>query len=203
MPTQNYPFIVLEGTHGAGKTTIANALSTSCGFQSLQTPFPHYDSVREYIHSHAYGVSRFLFYLASIVDASHEISKVLARGPVVCDRYIYSSIASCHLDYGLDVAYLQSIQASVCSEILLPDRVFFLHVDRKERQERLRLRPKDKPYYITNSDPVRADSLEDIHMRYFYNPETWKIIDTTSQEIDETVQLIKSALISSPPTIRT
>lgn len=197
MPTQNYPFIVLEGTHGAGKTTIANALSVNCGFQSLQTPSPFYDSVREYIHADAHGVSRFLFYLASIVDASHEISKLLKHGPVVCDRYIYSSIAGCHLDYGLEVAYLQSIQASVCSEILLPDKVFFLHVDRNQRQERLKQRPKVKPYYKANSDLDRAEALEKIHMEYFFNQNNWDYIDTTDKTVDEVVQEITFSLNAS------
>ena len=36
--------------------------------------------------------ARFLFYLASVVDASAKIEKALTRRPVVCDRFIATTL---------------------------------------------------------------------------------------------------------------
>ncbi|MFH0785155.1 MAG: deoxynucleoside kinase [Pseudomonadota bacterium] len=193
-----YHFIVLEGTHCAGKTTIAKELKSKHGFHALRTPPENYDMLRSYMHKQASGFSRFLFYLASIIDTSKIIENLLKTGPVVCDRYIYSTIAACNYDYKIEIDYLKSILGTVISEIILPSKTFLIKVNEFERITRLKKRgafdtkiPLDQ---INNTDITRGKELEKIHEKYFYDPDNWIIINISHQSINESVANILNHL---------
>ena len=101
LPKRNF-FLVIEGIDGVGKTTIAQAISKRVGAIYVKTPLPlieHFSfgnvSLRQHIDSYAYTspITRFMFYLYTVAEASNYIKSKLATNNVVCDRYLSSTIA--------------------------------------------------------------------------------------------------------------
>ena len=181
-------FVVLEGTHCVGKTALAQMLSKRFGFYSVRTPPSVYDPLRDYMHREATGISRFLFYMAGNADASREIQQALKTQPVVCDRYLASTIAACHIDYGVELPRLQSIVEAMGDALVRPDKVFFLRASMEERSKRLKPKLEQlQPY------ERRIALLEETHLAIM-DPHTWTIIDTTSYSIEKVLQLILASI---------
>jgi len=98
-------FIAIEGIDGSGKTTIALKLKESLeeeGFQVYYTYEPSKGPIGDIIRKHVFNVEvrpnpyiEALLFAADRIDhLEKEIIPALNRGNVViCDRYLYSSIA--------------------------------------------------------------------------------------------------------------
>jgi len=96
-------FIVIDGIDGAGKSTVAEMLASTLGYQYLKSPGKEFSGVREYFENPDLMLARFYFYAATTLYLSETIRQELSAGnSVVCDRYIYSTIAY-HRAMGLDI----------------------------------------------------------------------------------------------------
>ncbi|MCL4397430.1 AAA family ATPase [Patescibacteria group bacterium] len=102
MPEDQPKFIVLEGISGSGKTAVGKLLSQQISAEYYHTPPEMFEKMREEAQRTLDLESRFLFYLASTMQASREISSILETQNVVCDKYIWTTICY-HKVYGLDV----------------------------------------------------------------------------------------------------
>ena len=122
-------FIVLEGISGSGKTELGKRLAQQISAKYYTTPPTMFSSLRKVVDEKACLGSRFLFYLASIVQASCEISKILETQSVVCDKYILCTLCY-HRVYGLDV----TVQPAT---YLQPDLIFLIVCDDEVRIKRL------------------------------------------------------------------
>lgn len=134
-----HPFIVLEGLGGVGKTTIGKLLAEKLDGVYIKTPTESFSLMRSEIDSHAAPMARFLFYLASIAQASQEISEIVAHYPVVCDKYLLATICW-HRAMGIDV------QLPEFAHIRIPDYTFLLTCIEAQRIERLRQRDGSPPF---------------------------------------------------------
>lgn len=124
-------FIVFEGLDGSGKTTISKILSYELSALYIQTPLGYYNQIRKLVDARADVAEHFLFYLAAVRYASEEIKKLLKRQSVVCDRYLYSTIAyhrALGLKLDIDIGQVN---------VLIPDHAFFLEISAKTQLERL------------------------------------------------------------------
>ena len=124
-------FIVLEGLDGSGKTTISKILSCELNALYVQTPFGYYDQIRKLVDARADVTEHFLFYLATVRYASEEIKKMLKQQSVICDRYVYSTVAYHHalgLTLEIDINQIN---------LLIPDYAFFLEISANTQTERL------------------------------------------------------------------
>ena len=195
--TMGNPFIVLEGTHGAGKSTVARILCEQHGFYGVRTPPLIYEQMRDYIHREASGFSRFLYYMAGNADASREIRNALKMQPVVCDRYVTSTIASCHVDYGIELSWLVRVAEAIGDGLVKPDRVIFLRASITERLRRLQPRMGQEQSYKVNPDEQRIARLEETQLA-LSDPNTWIVIDTTQYTIEQVVQLILASIGRKP-----
>jgi thymidylate kinase len=128
-------FVVFEGIDGSGKTTISKIISEKLEWQYYRTPPIPFENIRTEIDKSCNPHSRFLFYLSSVCYASDEIKKLLRINSVVCDRYLYSTLA---YHYALENS-LRNIDLSNL-DILRPDIIFYLNAKFQTRKKRIEKR---------------------------------------------------------------
>ncbi|ASJ75773.1 dTMP kinase [Granulosicoccus antarcticus] len=129
--------IVIEGMDGAGKSTVSGLLSKLLNNREYSTinmssVFEGFLTSAKYVNDNCGVDAHYLYFLSSVKHCSDTIEKKLAHGNVVCDRYIYSTIAyhpTSELSVSVDISTLELVQ---------PDFTFYLSVsDESIRQERL------------------------------------------------------------------
>lgn len=126
-----YSFVCIEGIDGVGKTTVSRMLANALGGTYYKTPPPPYESIRAEIDKKADPCSRFYFYLSAVSFASTEIRALLRSQTVVCDRYIYSTLAY-HI--AMDECFRGH---ALPPRLLMPDVTILLVAGESERLKRL------------------------------------------------------------------
>ncbi|HEU4930187.1 MAG TPA: dTMP kinase [Candidatus Krumholzibacteria bacterium] len=163
MPQRNARFIVLEGLDGAGTTTQAAKLHGHCtqrGARSFLTNEPTSGPIGAFIRrlltskelapdGTSYRPpesSMALLFAADRLAHSREIASHLAAGEiVVCDRYVFSSLAYQTLDASIKPQWVVEINRG-CA---IPDLTIFLDVPVKVCLERLSARVGAAAIYET------------------------------------------------------
>src|SRR5262249_37314372 len=91
-------FVVLEGIDGSGKTTVGQLTTRALNESGI--PCVYVKSPSEPFSVIASDIARiddvdvrFMFFLASVRHISEQIREKLANASVICDRYIYSTLA--------------------------------------------------------------------------------------------------------------
>lgn len=154
---EHFPFVVLEGIDGVGKTTVGKALAATLKKRGmptifLATPPSPFDALAANVIEQCSIASRFFFFLSSLVHASNSIRQSLSSAAVICDRYIYSTIAY-HRAFGL-----QRIPNLDTLDIRIPDFCFLLSVGNEGvRRNRILARQ--------GSSPADLISIEDAAWR--------------------------------------
>jgi thymidylate kinase len=133
---QRYPFVCIEGPDGVGKTTIAHAVVRNVSGIYYKTPPRPYSDIRKTIDERASALARFNFYLSSVQFASIEVETLLQVAPVVCDRWIYSTLA-----YHAAMGFRPAMPRALIESVLAPDRTILLLANEDERLRRLQSRP--------------------------------------------------------------
>ena len=168
-------FVVLEGLDGAGTTTQAKMLHKALSKKNLRchlTNEPTDEPVGKLIRDSLSGritsptggdpvefseAALSLLFAADRIEHSREIEKILSNDEhVVCDRYIWSSIAYQSLDPSISPERVVDINSG-CA---VPDITFLLEVPVKECLRRLKAR-KDAPTIYE-----KKNFLEGIHANY-------------------------------------
>ncbi len=182
---ERFSFIVIEGIDGVGKTTCVPLLAEKIQAACYKIPSGLFKRTRAEIDASADVQVRFSFYLTSVFHASIEIGKLLLSQNVVCDRYIFSTIAY-HLALGADLFYLNIAKLP----ILWPDYSFYLCAREEVRRRRMALRPGLSP-----SDVVLERDIElqrRVHQEFLKFPLT--IIDNSDLNPDEVCKQILDLL---------
>lgn len=134
---KSFPFIVIEGIDGAGKTVTAKLLSEMVGANYYKTPSGHFGKLRanaDYVFRND-PQKRFKFYFNSVKFASSEIIQIIQKNPVICDRYIWSTVVY-HKAMGLDLSNFDIDR----SGIVIPQYAFSLYADEETCRRRIRER---------------------------------------------------------------
>jgi len=131
----NNVFIVLEGLSGSGKTAVGQIIAKIIGGEFYKTPSLLFDSIRDKIDRQADKSARFLFYLAGVIQSADEISHILTRKSVICDRYLLTTLCY-HRAFGIPI----DIPDLVFEPLLKPDYTFLIICKDEIRIERLRRR---------------------------------------------------------------
>ena len=177
-------FIVLEGSDGSGKTTVGKLLAESMGAEYMKTPGEEYKASRLYIDSNAHPDARLLFYLSSVVDASNKIAQILPEKPVVCDRYVWSSLIPHSVYYHQPLNAIEAMFEPVRRRVIQPSHTILLQVDESEQRARITHRSNgihtasDKACLNGNASKLR-EVYEKIALR-----DAWVRINTTHKSID-------------------
>ncbi|MFH1543175.1 MAG: dTMP kinase [Patescibacteria group bacterium] len=137
--------IVLEGIDGVGKTRLAKALvqelrkkkHPAVRYESLENKIKGFNRLKSFIKSDVSPDSSLLFYLASAIHKSENIKKLLKRRWVICDRYLYSTLAS-HKVRGANISLINWRKLP----IIKPDYLFLIVVKDEIRLARVKKRKK-------------------------------------------------------------
>ncbi|WP_027364321.1 dTMP kinase [Desulfotruncus alcoholivorax] len=134
-------FIVFEGIDGAGKTTQIDLVAKNLkeqGLQVLCTREPGGtrigEMLRKFLLDPANGdinprTEAFLYAADRSQHVTEVILPALEEGKIViCDRYLYSTIAYQGWGRGIDTGFLTSLNG-LASDGLVPDRVILLDID--------------------------------------------------------------------------
>lgn len=128
-------FIAIEGLSGVGKSTVVRILARKLRAKLYKTPSGAFAEARAAIdRSNPVPLSRFYFYLASIVQASEEIEKLLHKSDVVCDRYFLTTYCYHKALTSRTFPLLQS------ARVANPDFTFLIICKEKTRHKRLKQR---------------------------------------------------------------
>lgn len=172
-------FIVFEGIDGSGKTTISKIVSEKLKWKYYKTPPIPFNNIRDIIDKNCYTTARFFFYLSSVCYASKEIEKILLTDSVVCDRYIYSTLAYHYtLDSDLKSYDLKNLN------ILIPNIIFYLKADYETRK--MRIEKREKGINSSLSYDICMDKIfqEKVENEYLNNT-SFEVIDVNALTIVE------------------
>lgn len=127
-----HPFVVIEGIDGVGKSTIARALAEHIHGKYIETPWPPFDRIRDEVDDLKDLDVRFYFYVSAVIGVTPIIRECTKHQPVVCSRYIYSTLAY-HRAMGVCVDYLDLSKLPLVE----PTCAFLLVATEGIRSERL------------------------------------------------------------------
>ena len=191
------PFIVFEGVDGAGKTTIGKRLARELSAVYLRTPGESYHSARKHVDSSASPEAKLLFYLSSVCDASHQATLLRGSVPVVCDRYIWSSLIPHAAYHNRDLQALEQSWKFVTSGLAVPSHTILLRVSEDEQLRRLKNRQE-----MTASDAYCQQESLRRRARHFFDEiakrDDWIILDTDNKGIDAVVGEILEQTVGVP-----
>ncbi|AEF95975.1 dTMP kinase [Methanotorris igneus] len=183
-------FIVFEGIDGSGKTTQAKLLTKK--LNAFYTCEPTEGQIGRLIREILKGKKKCeketlaLLFAADRVEHVKLIEEKLKESHVVCDRYLYSSIAY-QTSQGVDEDFILQINRFAKK----PDIVVLLTVDVEEGMKRL---GKEKEIF------EKEEFLKKVQNKYLKlaKKEGFIVIDTTNKSINESheeiLKIIKSKL---------
>lgn len=200
METNIGRLIVFEGVDGAGKTETGRLLEKDYCFKYCATPPNGYKPIRSYMNETASPISRFLYYMAGNIDASHEIKNLLKADNVICDRYVFSTLVAHSIRENMPLEKMIELSKPYQDYLVVPDVTILLDVEPDEQIRRLNRRNKGNN---SSSDRIILDNgnlRQKFRETYFEAAVRfgWPVIDTTGKSVRETVQcLVKISGISS------
>jgi thymidylate kinase len=183
MPPNGFPLVVIEASDFRGKTSIAQALSEILGATQVKTPIPPVAEFRKFYDCCGDFNARFLYYISALILASNTIDRLLQTGPVVCDRYIHSTVIY-HQILGVDVTMVDIEKLN----LVVPTLTVCLTCNSDVLAERIRLRNEKKKDHIED----RPGLLDDVDalMRSAISTH----VDTSLTTPSEAAQLIAAML---------
>lgn len=132
--------IVFEGIDGVGKTTLSKMLVKalarrgikSIRYEDLEKKDEGFNLLKPFVKKKASIDSSLFFYLASAIYKSKIIEGLLKKYWVICDRYIYSTLAY-HRVNGAKIEFVPKLNEL---PIISPDFYFLIKVREKIRMTR-------------------------------------------------------------------
>lgn len=201
-------FIVFEGVEGSGKSTQARALRqrlASAGISVLSTHEPGGTPIGEQVRQWLKGqhpitplAELFLFSAARALLVEQVVRPALQAGQtVLCDRYIYSTLAYQGYGRGLDMEAIRQVNR-LATRDLLPDLVVLLDLPPDAGLARKSRRPLDRFEQEQQSfhQRVRQGYLDLSRQE----PERWLVLDASQprEAVSSAIWERVSALLGVP-----
>ncbi|WP_166367254.1 dTMP kinase [Pseudomonas akapageensis] len=181
-------FVTVEGIDGAGKSTIVRMLAKRLGAVCIKTPDERFSDERQIVENQGTTEEKYAFYLRSLEAQKVEISELLEEGPVICDRYIHSTIAY----QWPDTEPLPADIPDFFPSLIRPDCSILLTVSREVSRERI-ARREDQTGVVSPTD--HNLSLLDKARRRFLAMQDLIQIDTNDRTPEQVCDLILSGLM--------
>jgi thymidylate kinase len=185
----NYPFIVIEGTDGSGKSTLCDWITEKYGYRKYKSIGGAFAKVKHEFDIDRVTIrERFSFLCGEAINNAYIVKQELQNGnPIIFDRYYYSTLVYC-----------ESLYPSISSEynflfdhLPKPDLVLFVQTDfdimLKRITERGNLTLIEKKY----TSEADFDILISNYMKYI---DTNKTIIDNNKSIDYAKEQINRIL---------
>ncbi len=174
-------FIVIEGADGTGKSTLCPLLADALGAVAFRTPPEHYETSRDKIDRHASPAEKYDYYKAGVIEASHDIRRLVDDGKhVVVDRYWLTTIIY-HEILGVQA------RRSDFRDIIEPDLTILLSLNAELQIPRMHSRG------LTVRDQQMIDKQEAIAAAYYRTILKYKVpfvaLDTGHLSSDQCVSV--------------
>lgn len=159
----SWKFLVVSGCNGVGKSTVARSLSDRLAAVVFHYP-PEFVRFREVVSLDAKvsALPRLLYYLGATLHLSDLVRSQLARGHVICDRYLESPVSLLLAESAFTEDDLDRICAPFRPYLRVPDLTLFLTASYETARARIRRRlPED----LTRVQQAVLDSPEFFHDR--------------------------------------
>ena len=182
--------IVVEGIDGVGKTTIAKLLQKELlkhkiqviRYENYEDKSSGFNSIKPFVKKECSIDSSLFFYVSSAIYKSTIIQKLLKENWVICDRYIYSTLAY-HKVRGSNLSLISHFSHL---PIIFPNFHFLIKVDESIRINRIKMRKNsDKQDFKPKQDGNLVARME-YEMGQFQPI----IIDNSDSNINNTVKNI-------------
>ncbi len=135
---KKYPFIVIEGTDGSGKSTLCNWIADTFGYEKYKSIGGTFAYVKNHFNIDKVSINeRFSFLCGDAINNSLIIKEQLALGnSIVFDRYYYSTLVYCEsLNPGITNDFMFLFE-----KLPKPDLVIFIKTDFETMLKRITLR---------------------------------------------------------------
>jgi len=185
-------FFALEGVDGSGKSTVGKSLAEQAGGIYMKTPGEQYKAVRAHIDNGTPKETKLLFYLATVMDASAQIGRMLLTQPVICDRYIWSSLIPHAAYHDEDLGELERIWQPFSQRITQPTNTVLLTVSEDEQSARM---GRDRDIATLSASDrfcLNADKRRKVRTLYetVANRDGWVVVDTTQRDPEKVAREI-------------
>lgn len=142
--------IVFEGIDGVGKTTLSRLLCkkliengiAAVRYEDIEEKGSGFNQIKDFVKTHVPIDASLLFYMASAIYKSGKIEDLLKHAWVICDRYVYSTLAY-HTVRNASKPLIPDIKKIA---IRLPDFLFLIKADDEIRLKRTKSRPGSTAY---------------------------------------------------------
>lgn len=156
--------LVFEGIDGVGKSSLSHQIKEYLNTQGIaalcfedEEKVDGFNQIKPFIKSKVAIEASLFFYLASAIYKSKLIDLLLQDSWVVCDRYVYSTIAY-HLAKGVAPALIPDLSTV---PIRKPDLFILLKAEEDVRISRLKLRTYSTPEdFLPKSPGSFYDQME-------------------------------------------
>ncbi len=184
-----YPFIVLEGTDGSGKSTIADWIANYYGYKKHKSIGGAFSEVKSNFDIDKVSIQeRFSFLCGEAINNSSIAKKELQLGSnIIFDRYYYSTLVYCE---SLEKGITQEFDF-LFDKLVQPDLVIFISTDFENMFERITKRGQLTLIEKRYSDKDNFNTLKLNYRKYL--PSNFIEVDNNGR-IDETIEAIKKIL---------
>lgn len=155
-------FIALEALDGVGKSTVIRLLGQNSNIRIFTTPSNLFKPLRKLFDCVDKRL-RFIFYLTSVIYASERIKRWIKEKPVVCNRYLLSTL-SAHQARDVSEKWF-TLMNPIIKRVYPPDYTILLGCNEAVRLQRLKERK------LTRSD--RENLRRGISRQIFIGYKKW------------------------------
>lgn len=181
-------FIVLEGADLTGKTTIANFLAKSLNAELLRSPPPPFEKIKQSVLEETAPLARLYYFLASNIQISSMATEILATKSVVCDRYLWSTIAYHSAIESVPARDLVDFARPILRFLRMPDLVVFLQVNRQCQLSRAQNKVEDRlQRSLLLSDKFQLSLAEAYERTRDLVRAPWLVVDNSNLSVSETL----------------
>jgi deoxyguanosine kinase len=184
-----YPFIVVEGTDGSGKSTLCDWISETFGYHKYKSIGGAFDKVKHEFDIDKVSIrERFSFLCGEAINNAFIVKQELQKGnSIIFDRYYFSTLVYCESLYPT----ISSEYKFLFDHLPKPDLVLFIQTNFENMLRRI----KERGYLtLIEKKYTQEENFDILISNYMKYIDTKKIIIDNNKSIEFAKEQIYSIL---------